>query len=515
MTDQDFEQRLARRLREHSDHGLRPYDAFEIARAAMASGGSPRGARRQERSVVPMWLRSMALAGLLVVLLIAAAFAGGWIRLPSVTVLPTPSPTTGAEVSPSPSLPVPETLPPTLEPTIGPSPSASPEVSPSASPSSETSPSPTPEVSPSPEPSPTASPTPATGWREIGDFPVGRRQNLASVAHGQAGFVIVGRGGSAGKSWFSPDGANWTRTSDTAFSGGAHVVSMGGQFYAIDNAGVNIGNKGVWRSDDGLTWVLLNSSPDLGFVNDVTVENGVMIAVGTDDDREQAMIWTSSDGASWTSIAAPEDTSELEHVAARRGDIVVIADGGSEGHGRRLYFRASGTTSWQRFDVFGEDQDGRLVDIASNGNRFVAVGYWDDGDSGRRGGVAMSSIDGLAWSRTVVSDPEGLVFDQVSVLPSNRFLVIASVMGYWVADCLDPTGTGCFGIDELGLTYTSAQGVAWAPGPQIYERFEESPPEIGDMVEHPREVAAGPLGVIVVDEWFDGPHIFFAPAGTY
>ncbi|CAN5609466.1 hypothetical protein BH23CHL7_BH23CHL7_07150 [soil metagenome] len=510
MTDQDFEQRLARRLREHSDHGLRPYDAFEIARAAMASGGSPRGARRQERSGVPMWLRSMALAGLLVVLLVAAAFAGGWIRLPSVTVVPTPSPTTGAEVSPSPSLPVPATLPPTLEPTIEPSPSASPEGSPSPSPepSPEPSPSPTPEVSPSPEPSPTASPTPATGWREIGDVPVGRRQTLDSVAHGQAGFVIVGRGGSAGKSWFSPDGANWTRTSDTAFPGGAHVVAMGGQFYAISS-------EGVWRSANGLNWTQVTSSPGLGHVNDVTVENGVMIAVGTDEDFEQAMIWTSSDGASWTSIAAPEDTSELTHVAARGGDIVVIGDGSFEGHGRRIYFRPTHSVGWQRFDAFGEDQDGRLVDIASNGNRFVAVGYWDDGDSGRRGGVAMSSIDGLAWSRTVVSDPEGLVFDQVTVLPSNRFLVIASLTGYWVAECLDPSGRGCFGIDELGLTYTSAQGDAWSPGPQIYERFEDAPSEIGDMVEHPREVAVGPQGVIVVDDWFNGPHIFFAPAGTY
>jgi hypothetical protein len=504
MTDQEFEQRLARRLREHSDHGLRPYDAFEIARSAMTSGGRQRGDRRRERSVVPMWLRSMVLAGLLVVLLIAAAFAGGWIRLPSVTVLPTPSPTTGAEVSPSPSLPVPETLPPTLEPTIEPSPSASPEESPTPEPS----PSPTPEVSPSPEPTPTASPTPATGWREIGNFPVGRRQNLASVAHGQAGFVIVGRGGSAGKSWFSPDGATWTRTSDTAFAGGAHVVAMGGQFYAI-------ASDGVWRSANGLNWTLVTSSPGLGFVNDVTVANGVMIAVGTDEDFERAMIWTSSDGASWTSIAAPDGPSELTHVAARGGEIAVIGDGPLGGYGRRIFFRPTNSVDWQRFDAFGEDQDGRLVDIASNGNRFVAVGYWDDWDTGRRGGVAMSSIDGLTWSRTVVSDPEGLVFDQVTVLPSNRFLVIASAASYWVAECVDPSGRGCFGIDELGLTYTSAQGTSWSPGPQVYERFEDAPSEIGDMVEHPREVAAGPLGVIVIDDWFDGPHVFFAPAGTY
>ena len=134
MTEHDFEQRLASRLREHSDRGLRPYDAFEVAQSAMASRGRGRMMARRQRSVVPMWLRSAVLAGVLVVLLVAAAFAGGLIRLPTVTVLPTPTSTISAEQSPTPTLPLPSTLPPTLPPTPSPSADASPSADPSASP---------------------------------------------------------------------------------------------------------------------------------------------------------------------------------------------------------------------------------------------------------------------------------------------------------------------------------------------------------------------------------------------
>jgi len=289
-----------------------------------------------------------------------------------------------------------------------------------------------------------------------------------------------------------------------ACPGSAKVVAKGGRFYAISSTG-------VWRSANGLNWTALTTSPGLGFVNDVTVENGVMIAVGTDDGFDEAMIWTSADGVTWTSIGAPEGTSELTHVAARGGDMVVIGDG-LGGHGRKLFFQAAHTNRWQEIDPFGEDQDGRLVDLASNGRGFVAVGYWDDWDSGRRWGVAVSSIDGSNWTRSIVGDRDGLVFDQVTVLPGGRYLAIASVRGYAVAECRP---SACIFLHEEAFSYLSSDGTSWAEGPQIYVRDEDSPEEIGDMVEHPRAIAAGSRGVVILDDWADGDHVFWAPPETF
>jgi hypothetical protein len=524
MTEHDFEQQLARRLHADAEHGVRPYDAVEVARAAMWSGGPQPLAKSRRRSGPPAWFRSMVLAGLLVVLLVAAAFVGGLIRLPNVNVLPTASPTTAAEVSPTPI--VAPSLVPTLVPTKLPSPDpsaspgSSPDASPAPSPSPDVSPiispEPSPTLSPSPEPSPepssTASPTPATGWREIEGFPAGRRTSLNDIAHGRAGFVIVGGAQGSGRAWFSPDGFSWTRAGDATFGNVAptKVVTMGGQFYAFGPA---LGGTRVWRSANGRSWTPLSSSIDLlEQVNDVTVANGVMIAVGSDFEFNAARIWTSEDGESWFAIGAPDGPSELTAVAARGGDIAVIADGGFEGGGRRLYFRPTHTGEWQRIDVFGEDQDGRLLDLVTNGNRFVAVGYEDNSASGRRQAVVRSTVDGSSWARTVVADRSPLAFDQVVTLPDGRFLAVASEHFFSVGDCRP---RACVFVDEQGLTYVSANGTDWTPAAQVYERFEDAPQEGGDEVGHPRGVAAGPQGVVIVDGWFDGPHVFFAPADTY
>lgn len=523
MTDQQFDRDLGRRLREHAEYGVRPYDAMEIARLAMASGGraGERGARVAKR--MPVWFRSLVLAGLLVVLLVAAAFVGGLVELPNPVVLPTPSASALAEVTPSPRLtfvpaptgdPLPTDLPgptpsglPTVPPTSAPSfaPTAMP-TTPVASPTQPPLPSASPVTTPSPEPTASPEPTPATAWQELTDFPASGRVGINAAAHGAAGYVMVAVASGGGNSWVSPDGTNWTRSTDSGFDGASHVVANGGEYIAIgpDRAGAG---RGVWRSTDGLNWSLLTATPVLEFVNDLTVENGVLIAVGASADFDAARIWTSEDGVNWFSIGAPETSSELTAVAARGGDIAVLGDD-SSGYGRVIHFRPTHTSEWVRHLPFGEDRDGRLVDLVTNGQRFVAIGYEDDFDTGVRRPTVRSSTDGTNWVATQVNGTGVDVFEQVVVLPDGRFATIGSSRGY--------SGSGSrLTMREVAYSYVSADGAGWGDGLQIWDRTQQVGSAIGDQVERYRAVAAGSAGVVIGDEWQNSAHVFFAPADSF
>lgn len=166
--DPDFEQRLERRLGDFAQEAVRPYDAGEIARAA----ASERAAVDMTRSRFPSWARSLALAALLLVTLVAAGIAGGIIRLPNNDLNPnpsfvpfspppfTPSPSGDPGESPPPGSPdvtfVPGSFPPVTMVPLSPLPVTFEPATPTPLPSGAT---PTPEISP--EPTPDGSPTDA------------------------------------------------------------------------------------------------------------------------------------------------------------------------------------------------------------------------------------------------------------------------------------------------------------------------------------------------------------------
>jgi hypothetical protein len=519
MTDNDFERRLERGLRAYADRGTRPFDAVQIARTA-AAGGSTRVAR-ERRSGMPAWARALALTALLIVMTVAIAFAGGFIRLPSTVVEPSPS-ATAVAFSPSPSLTVDPSVTPapttSVDPSASPSgsptlaPSLSPSVGPSLTPSASPPPTPaSPSPPPSPSPSPTPIPTPVSGWREVG-FPESHRVAVTSVAERAGRFVAVGyinEPFTGGAAWYSDDGRTWSAAAGFDILAGGSVVATDDGFIAVGRSG---DNTAMAHSADGITWTRVAAPPELGFVNDIAYENGVTVAVGSNDDFDQAMVWTSEDGQDWTSIAAPDATSELTRVAVRGGDIAVIGDDFT-GHGRRLFVRLANSVDWQEHEPFGEDVDGRLLDLATDGGRFVAVGYEDDFDTGQRMGSVRTSVDGTSWTRSNVlggDDGRGLVFDQVVALPDGRFFAVGGARQFSVAECQpDP----CAALDETATGYLSADGITWQAARVIYQRHEDSPPEVGDEVGNDRAVVAGAAGVVIADDWRDGLHVFFGPLG--
>src|SRR5687768_16923385 len=91
MSDQHFddlfEQRLAQRLRDVAEEGVRPFDAVEITRIAAA---------RAQRStfhwpVLPRGWRPLLTMALLALSLVGVGILGGFIKLPNNTVVPNPS----------------------------------------------------------------------------------------------------------------------------------------------------------------------------------------------------------------------------------------------------------------------------------------------------------------------------------------------------------------------------------------------------------------------------------------
>lgn len=159
--DDLFEQRLANRLRDYAEQGVRPYDAMHIAHAA-ATGAGTRPAAIQERGGLPTWLRVMVTAALLIVMLVAVAFVGGFIRLPTGLVEPSGSPSgtfTATSPDPSASLQTPGSPLPTRGVDGTPGPIATPDPSATAGP--QTTPSVPPTVGPTTLPTvePTVAPT--------------------------------------------------------------------------------------------------------------------------------------------------------------------------------------------------------------------------------------------------------------------------------------------------------------------------------------------------------------------
>src|SRR5687768_7281281 len=152
--DPEFERRLAGQLRGLADEGLQPFDAMQIAHAAATGSGFR--TTRVERTGPPTWFRALVMAALLVVMLVAVALVGGFIRLPTGVVEPTGSPSgTFTAFSPDPSA--------TFGPPVSPLPSV------------------VIEVTPAPIPTPGASGTPIIGTTPTAALPTETPAQTASL----------------------------------------------------------------------------------------------------------------------------------------------------------------------------------------------------------------------------------------------------------------------------------------------------------------------------------------------
>ncbi|HUG48564.1 MAG TPA: hypothetical protein VMP67_09140, partial [Candidatus Limnocylindria bacterium] len=318
---------------------------------------------------------------------------------------------------------------------------------------------------------------------------------VEAITAGGPGFVAVGAGGQQlrGRVWTSADGLSWSAAPDEQFVGYRlrHVVRAGDPLFAFgrDQRGTR-----VWRSSEGREWTSLPEASELvgAGVNDVTVVEGTLLAVGFSEDPEYGgAVWRSTDGGDWQRVAAPQEDVELWAVATLGTTLVGIE---RDPFGLpSVHFSDDLGDSWQPAQVdfvFGED-GGSLVDVAADGRRFVAVGY---ADSLYYPPIAARSGDGTNWNSR---RPAGVdLLGQVVALRGGGFLALE---GGGMRALISGNGRDWTEIAPLRTD---------RPAPPL-------PPEIGDEVVTFRALAANRSGVVVAQPWGDGVVVLFGPQALF
>jgi len=295
---------------------------------------------------------------------------------------------------------------------------------------------------------PAASPTaalPRIGWQVAGDvFEIGTPEQFTTIASSVVGFVAVGgqdctvdSGGALeqcfAQVYHSPDGRSWTRAADTntALELGTHHPLSGPGVGMVDVAGsdsgfVVIGYAGdadfgvaIWTSPDGRTWE--RQPPDPAFasaqVTAVARSGGRWIVAGSLylEAAPRAAAWVSTDGRAWQ----------------RAPDGPVFEVGG--------------------YIDTGEHPDaGGMTALATDGATIVGSGQVCDTAGGSCVAAVWSSVDGLTWTRELLS----AVTADGQILVGGR--LVQGEAGYLLL------GTACLETGCTGSGAWSADGQTWA-----------------------------------------------------
>ena len=230
--------------------------------------------------------------------------------------------------------------------------------------------------------------------------------------------------GSSGRVATSPDGVSWTaRESGTQIGLGSVAASP----QAIVATG---GYASVFRSVDGVSWAEVPASPDYA-LSSVVWTGSLFVAVGAN-----GTIVTSPDGLTWTARSSGT-TAHLQGVAWSGTRLVAVG----------------WPTGAPVLDGVTTSTDGISWTPQGNtpgGNSFNDVAFGPGGFVAVRGGMAVTSPDGLAWTLMpaledavlIAGGPEGFVATRVFAG------LITSVDGRtWIS--YEGTGVSGYGVAFL------------------------------------------------------------------
>jgi hypothetical protein len=218
--------------------------------------------------------------------------------------------------------------------------------------------------------------------------------------------------------WLSADGREWTLAADASWPGGDIDVvgTWRGEFLAAGHVGEERASAAFWTSADGRQWQRLPDRPVLEFFSGATVGRdivgGGIAAIRVEGDeliatgwlycacerelREGAVEWRTTDGEHWQRSDGPAPEGWQQPVAGGPGWLRISVDGAA-------IESSSDGISWQPAWTapVSADGDAPSVQLFALGPRpagFLAVGAIVA--SGRSSPLAISSDDGLAWTRS-------------------------------------------------------------------------------------------------------------------
>ena len=396
-------------------------------------------------------------ACMLVALLVAACV--------SVPKQPSPS-SSPALVTPAPSAPT--TAQPTLTP--GEPPTSAPSILPTESAASATD-TPPPSATESPEAalSPPPEGTPGTigekkglivVWDQVPGSGISDSSGFSDVASANGVLVAVGQSGQDFYSgvWNSSDGLNWTAP-DFPDSGNASIqlaaITAGGPgFVVVGSDYSGIGGGVVWISTDGQSWERIDAD---------VFANQTLSRVGVAGDRLVAFsleggVFTSADGRTWESSSDPA----AQTVAA--GLLTLVGDGSTllafsrdtaeprQSRQTILVWRSDDGSIWTQTNKIDGSEGASSAWAAAGPNGLVVISnaylhqtsVWQ----------TFYSADGTTWTPSEQS-------------PTDITDVISTEAGF-VAVGHYNTGQGCAIIetDDVGVTWTSVDGITWRHMPE-------------------------------------------------
>ena len=214
------------------------------------------------------------------------------------------------------------------------------------------------------------------------------KQGAADVTAFGEGYVLVGGKAKPAQSkvWTSPDGAVWTKVTDSGLDGRAIT-----RVSAYEGGVAGLGSEGRrligWSSPDGTTWqktTIDRAGKELMLFPVALTDgpNGLLAAAHLiGQDLAGQHMYQSTDGRKWTEVEPPLEVNDGMVVSLKADEDEYLAIARTTfNQAVDLYFRSPDGVTWQPFEG---PADGELFDIAIGADgTYAAVGQVgvDDAD---------------------------------------------------------------------------------------------------------------------------------------
>ena len=310
--------------------------------------------------------------------------------------------------------------------------------------------------------------TAGDGWSQIGSDGLGDSNNTAAYLYNHDSLLIAFTynffSGSEIWTW---NGSAWTqRMSDGIDGNSNNLISFPlGEFkgYLYMTSVNSINGTGLWRTDDGVNWVMAN---DYGFgdenniyVSGMAEYNGYVYAV-TYNSATGSEVWRSSDGLTWSQVGDDgfgDKANYMGRTVIFKDNLYVVTfnwnhTGNTPATGVEVWRSSDGLT-WSQVntDGFGDPNNRRGYPTIGGENLYIVT------TNNATGVEVWRSSDGETWNQ-INSDGFGD--------PNNKrgWVRFTFENHFYVATINEVTGTEVWRLDEA-LTPPPDFSLAVTPSP--------------------------------------------------